>query len=597
MLNPKQQAAVHAASHVLVIACPGSGKTHTLEKRAVLLLQQHPAARVIACTFTREAAGELAARIRKCDPGAARRLTGGTFHSLALTQLEQLGKRPTLLKEWRTRDLMRRAYTETVRSADVLKFEDACRGVEAIKSQPDGPPNDDAPITKMYRRYQDLLGETGGIDFADCLLLAVAGMRDGSIKPLEGRFLLVDEAQDMDAVQLAWVLAHLSAGLEVTVVADDDQSIYKFRQALGIKGLLAFQRAANAPQIALDLTYRCAPEVLAAASKLIAHNTERMPKELRTVSRAEGSVTVERFTQRTKEALAVIAAVRDCRDRGCTDSWAVLARNNAHLDDIECQMKGVLPFRRIGGKGFWDQLGPSLFLGVLGGFLKEDMLGVEAMMARTGIAPSLIDRLHAYYTPSARGSMLGFLRIDMSGARGGDVQRIATVQALLRQWCRMLASRHPAHGAHGIEQVAHAVAVHLGGALVTAGKVAPTEQDIAYNTRILTGCAERIARMSGTLQERIETLLRGEEPDDPAMAVSLMTLHGSKGLEFDRVWIIAVEQGVLPASGSDDEEERRLLYVGMTRARQHLTLSYTVGKDASGKDAARSLFLDEAGLL
>src|SRR5690606_17645556 len=161
-----------------------------------------------------------------------------------------------------------------------LSFDDVVQAIDAAKAKLSPPPLPDPALETILHDYQHLMESEGAIDFSDLLLVAVRKMADGEMPPLPIRWLLVDEAQDMDEVQIEWVLLHGRAGVEVTLVGDDDQSLYAFRHALGYTGLREVTFALSATETTLPVNYRCAPNILAHAAKLIAHNRDRAPKKI-----------------------------------------------------------------------------------------------------------------------------------------------------------------------------------------------------------------------------------------------------------------------------------------------------------------------------
>ena len=233
----------------------------------------------MAVSFTRDAATELRSRIlAACGQKQARRLGVGTFHSLALAQLRRSssGKMPRLLSEGERLAVLRRCWKAP---ADI-SFETAVQAIDAVKARLVPPMFCDGALEAFAQSVQQVMAAEGVMDFSDLLLNSVRGMREGGISPLPIRWLLVDEAQDMDEVQKEWILLHGRAGIEVTLVGDDDQSLYAFRHALGYAGLKDVTIALSATETTLPVNYRCAPNILEHAARLIAHNQERAPKKI-----------------------------------------------------------------------------------------------------------------------------------------------------------------------------------------------------------------------------------------------------------------------------------------------------------------------------
>lgn len=212
-LNPYQERAVAATGHCTILACPGSGKTRVLSERAARLLANHPKGRLCAVTFTRDAAEELRSRIlASCGQDHARRLAVGTFHSLALAQLKRVSRKkpPRLLSEGERLAVLRRCWEQ---HAPELSFDEVVRAVDAAKARLTPPLFSEPSLEALFHAYQDLMESEGAMDFSDLLLASVRKMACGEMAPLPIRWLLVDEAQDMDQVQMEWILLHGRAGV------------------------------------------------------------------------------------------------------------------------------------------------------------------------------------------------------------------------------------------------------------------------------------------------------------------------------------------------------------------------------------------------
>ena len=339
-LNPQQREVAELRQHCVAIACPGAGKTKTIAAKAALLLAD-PAVIVGAVTFSKDAAVELRDRILAlaCD-GARKRLIAGTFHSLAF---KQLGKRD-IATDGDRMGLIARVIAELGLE---WKPEEVVPVIERIKTN-FGRVEAGTADAQIYAAYQDALTRNGKIDFQDMLRLAVAGMEAGDIAPYPFTDLLVDEFQDTDPLQYRWVELHAKAGARVTVVGDDDQSIYGFRAALGFRGMESFAVSFNAQRVVLGSNYRCHDEILSAADRVIRNNTDRIPKILRAERGPGGAVATKRSEDEYADAVAAVEALQPHLKAG--RSCAILARTNRILDPIEavCRSHGVPYFRASG---------------------------------------------------------------------------------------------------------------------------------------------------------------------------------------------------------------------------------------------------------
>jgi len=581
-LTPAQAEAVKAKGHLLITACPGSGKTTVLKHRAAFLLGSNPSAILCGVTFSRESAGELDRRIRDEAGNVGARMTCSTFHSLCKRQLDEAGKRWSAVSEARSDDLLRRAWEETKEKTQ-CSLEDAAAFVKSIKEQvnPVLPKAKDDPRILVYEGYQARLRRTGEMDFADMLVESLRGMQDGSVRPVFTKagpvtHMLVDEFQDTDSVQLAWVLEHVRHGVEVTVVGDDDQSIYGWRGSLGFAGMETFRQRTGARHIALDRTFRCAPEILASAARVIAHNPERVEKELVTSSKAKGAVRLYHGFSQPDEAETM---ARQVARSGAPGQWGVLARTNRQLDRAEAALTAKeVPYRRVGGRSFWTDVIPGRFLGVCRSLAHGDMAGVDDLLIGLGAEEKTLVRLHEACRSNEPGALDRFVQSRTRDEKG----HLANVRRWVTDWRLKLQDGD-------VRSVMEGIA----GAIVQDARLfAPNASVPAFaaeqNKRILCECVDTLAGMEGDALSRLIHRGAEETQEENTDAVQLMTLHASKGLEFDRVWILGCTQGVMPSNKSPEEEERRLFYVGMTRAKRALHLSSVVTKRAGP-----SVFLSE----
>jgi len=581
-LNAAQEAAVTTQGNCLVTACPGSGKTFVLRERAIRKLQQHPDTRGIAVTFTRDAARELESRVLQAYPDGGHRLICGTFHSLCKRQLEDAGIKVNLVNEVQQTDLMRRAWNDIMRGAKGINFDQARMHIESIKSSLRTVMEDPSVdvLAAIYYRYQELLRQLDAMDFSDMLVETTKGMFSGRVPPLEGSFLLVDEAQDSDPAQMGWANAYLDKGVEVTVVGDDDQSIYSWRFAMGFEGMEQFRHRARATHISLDTTYRCAREIVVPASRLIERNKARIPKQLRTENLDRGKVKRIAAASRDEEIEQLVEAVLAS---GRPGDWGILGRTNKLVDRVETLIAGRFPVTRSGGKSFWDMRWPSIYLGLCRSICFDDMVGVDAALRLAGIGERRLSELHNRFQSRNRGSLSKFVA-GASQVGAGDPEGYFRYRA--QEW-RGLLERGK------MELVALGVGAYMKDNLMLAEPGARNRDEQVQSAGRMIDAAVKVLRgMRGGLGARLNALQREQDGKDDGVEESvarLMTFHGSKGLEFENVWIVGCEEGVIPAKGAPEEEERRLFYVGMTRAKQLLVLSHS--------EAPPSPFLKECGAL
>jgi superfamily I DNA/RNA helicase len=491
-------------------------------------------------------------------------LAVGTFHSLALAQLKRANRRkpPRLLSEGERLAVLRRCWKQ---HAPDLSFDNVVQAVDAVKAKLSPPLFDDPFLEAAFHGYQDIMESEGAIDFSDLLLISVRRMADGEMPHLPIRWLLVDEAQDMDEVQMEWILLHGRAGIEVTLVGDDDQSLYAFRHALGYSGLREVTFALSATETTLPVNYRCAPNILAHAAKLIAHNKDRAPKKIAAHKQDIGELRVVRASDRWDEVDQIAKTIRGC---GNGDEWAILARTNSILDAAELTLSDAgLTCVRSGGKSIWEHSIGSVFAGLLRSVFDDSWTGIANALSFCGIHPEWVNG----HSRRTSGGCATRLDLAIEQAKDEDIRKpLLRLRMGLASWSDQAAKGRPALVAHGV-----------------AGFLADYCKPNQLN--LLKRLESSIAKMPGSLAQRLSILGRSNT-NRQKPAVQIMTLHASKGLEFDNVWIMGCEDGNLPHTDSTEEDERRLLYVGITRARQRLILSSAM------EEGLESRFLEEAEL-
>lgn len=593
-LNPQQKAVALHDGHCLAIAAPGSGKTKTLAVKAALLLSRGLC--VTAVTFTRDAAIELRERILAiAGKQALPFLLVGTFHSIDLLMAfpgkQKSGMGQEILRRgsskldrpWEiVREGSRRGYVaRAIEHAELdLTIEEATAVIEGIKSGQTMPQTQrHAQMTAMY---QDIMQRHGVIDFQDILLKTNEGLDSGIISPLQCDYLLIDEYQDTDLPQFKWSMHHRHSSV-LTAVGDDDQSIYGFRRALGYQGMMDFAKHLRAETIVLGTNYRSHAEVLAPAAKLIACNQDRMDKAL-VAFKGKGGLSVwERYGERLQEA-------QGCCERaslalGAGRSFGVLARTNKRLDAVEAQcIKHRLPYTRSEGGSVLKSREMAVFLAALSSMLGMDHRDGDVLLAWCGVGEDELKSLHAAYgadvlKPKSKEAKKAVQLLPNSKKAYAQIQR------RFLEWAQMLSA-----GAVGyvLEKTLQLLTEN------TDDKRSKAALEIVHDIFSRPcgvgvggeGRADMVARV-----QRIKDMIAAPEKDKKpdGNPVVLLTAHGSKGLEFDEVWLLGAEDGSFPDESSSLQEERRLFYVAMTRARKSLFIS------AAGKSPL-SPFVHEAGI-
>lgn len=573
-LNPEQQEVVDHDGHSLVVACPGSGKTRVIVVKIGHILSRSPKSRVCAVTFTRDAANELKKRLVD-DIGSEivnKRTRVGTFHSLAIRQLRACGQIGKVASPAEQQIFVQRALAAC--EADIT-YEEAVQTIETVKSSRGPVPEEDSPL---YQTYAALLKRAQVEDLYDVLKKSLTLMQQGVVPPYPVEYMLVDEFQDTDEIQLAWVLEHVKAGTRVTVVGDDDQSVYSFRRALGYQGMDRFRTATGATLIALGTNYRCRSEILSAAETLICHNQERIEKTLRAARGEGGKVSSQRYSSRTQEAEALIEAIQPSLIPLQNDSWftytvpagqwAILARNRRTLDIVEEALHARrIRYVRPPSESIWTRPPFVFFISMLRSVQSGAADGIDQTLHFSGFTQEHLEIVH----DALRGELWRLLE-------GESIQKLAGLPDDISKTLQSFSTC--ASGWRTQARQGNYKLAILGVAEWFADRIRkPDEKELFQSL------SESVCRLNGSLAQRVNTLTlpsNGNGDEEGPSGVSLMTMHGSKGLEFDNVWIIAAEDGVIPSPKNPVyDEERRLMYVGMTRAKNVLFMSSRVTEQPS----------------
>lgn len=584
-LNADQHRAVHHKGNALVSACPGSGKTFVLALRAERLLRESADNRVVAISFTRDAANEMRrrieARVSDLDPS---RVVVGTFHSIMMQmQNASREKRLRVLDAGESRLILERAWDDTGRMDPLDVIQKALNAFKAT-GLPLGPAA--GSVAAAVNRYEELLVGDGACDFADLVRNAVVGMQNGIIKPLSCTHMLVDEFQDVDAMQLAWVIAHVYHGVIVTVVGDDDQAIFAFRHSLGKRAFDEFIEIADAEQITLGQTYRCPSSIMSAADRLIQCNSDRVGKRIKTANEHAGVLRRADFSDQSEEALAAGTFLHQ-RPMGTA---AILARTASVLNTAELMLASHgIPYIRRAKGSMWDDGLPKLVKGLLGTFAGHNAKGLQFMMHALRMDTTLI-------------STMCSITEDMPWPAEFLIRSDSWLSGLsheaLSDWRRFSPS---------ISTITALIARgEVCGAVEAMTTLALSANKSKKNMALAIAASKVIRNIQGTIVDKFRRLewrerpqseknpsgMTEEEREAVRIPIELNTFHGSKGMEYEFVWMMAVTKGILPHKDSayPYAEERRLAYVGATRAKHHLTMSTAV------EDGAPSQFFEEMEL-
>jgi len=610
-LNPEQKRAVESTDGpLLILAGAGSGKTKTLTHRIAYLLTTGKSTpfNILAVTFTNKAAGEMRARVAELTGNRADNRAFmpfmGTFHSICVRILRVSGEAIGIARNFIIWDEADRLAAVKQASKE-LRINDNKFPPRLLASMISSAKNEmvtpeqfaqvsEGPLgqaaTKVFKAYENLLVQSGALDFDDLIgrTVELLASEKATSEKWQKQFdyVMIDEYQDTNSAQ--YRLVKLLTGLHsnIAVVGDDWQSIYSWRGA-DFRNILNFEKDyPNATVIKLEQNYRSTKSILNAAHSVISHNRNRSEKKLWTASGSGQPVQVVAVGNERDEAEAIARQIQNTVEvpKGYSN-FAVLYRTNAQSRALEeVFMRRGLPYRIIGGVRFYDR--------------KE----IKDIMAY----------LRLIYQPE---DLISFERIVNVPTRGLGIKSVAT----FNQWrdehgYGLLEGLGRVNSSPGLTPKAKASFISLYDLLIsframedelTPGQLidslvrrinyldylsdgTPQGEARIENVRELLGVAsEHEAPGLATFIEEVTLLTDADDRNTKSDSVSLMTLHSSKGLEFPVVFICGLEETILPHSRalydqSEMEEERRLMYVGMTRAREQLYLTYALQRTLYG---------------
>lgn len=668
-LNDAQRSAVTAPpGDYLVLAGAGSGKTRVLTHRIGWLVQVERVSpwSVLAVTFTNKAAGEMRGRTESLVDGNARGLTIGTFHGIAHRLLRRHWREAQLPETFQILDAddQQRLVKRVIRDLglDEAHFppRQATWFINSAKDEGKRPDALDAGYNQnhrvlidIYRAYEEACRRGGLVDFAELLLRAhELWLRDEALLAHyreRWRHLLVDEFQDTNTLQYAWLRVLAGTTGRAFVVGDDDQAIYGWRGAR-VENVQHFLRDfPNAKTIRLEQNYRSTGTILAAANAVIAHNPARMGKQLWTAGDSGGPIELYAAYNEQDEARYVIERIRENLREGARPSdHAILYRSNAQSRNFEEQLsQHDVPFRVYGGLRYFDRAEVKDALAYLRLVAnRHDDAAFERAVNTPprGIGERTLDALRQ----RARGESASMWEAALSELSHGDLA--ARAKNALRGFLELIerlahdclapARTRTASEGRGSDQTEDgfdasrldspyanessegddeslALSMQIEHAIARSGLREYYEKDSrgsaesrVENLDELSNVAARFKRTPDDLEAGLSELsaflahaaLEAGEGQGEAWqdCVQLMTLHSAKGLEFPNVFLVGLEDGLFPSQKSTEEpgrleEERRLAYVGITRARERLVITYAESRRLHGVEsyARPSRFLAE----
>ena len=598
-LNPVQREAVlHDGGPLLIVAGAGSGKTRVLTHRIAYLVRERGVSpfSILAITFTNKAADEMKSRVGALVGPVAERMWVSTFHAACVRILRRDGGRLGYRSSFTIYDEAdaNRLTGYVLRDLDIDAKKFTPRAVHGAVSAAKNELVDAASyaaqartiyekrIADVYTEYQKRLRAASAMDFDDLLTVTVELLRDHPdvLAHYQDRFthIMVDEYQDTNRAQNELILLLGRRSRNVCVVGDSDQSVYRFRGA-DIRNILEFEEAyPDATTIVLEQNYRSTQTILDAANAVIANNAMRKPKALWTEQ--VGGEVINRYHAEDEhdEAAWVAGEMLRLHDRhdATWGEMAIFYRTNAQSRVVEEQLvKRNIPYKVVGGTRFFDRREVKdliAYLKVVANPSDEVSLKRIVNVPKRGVGDTSIARLDGWASASGSSFADALAAVEKTGVTGRALGGIQEVRGLLAD-LRALADGGASPDrllSEVLDRTGYGHELEVEGTVESAGRL--------ENVAELLGVAGEHESLDAFL-EAVSLVSDADDIDGDESKAVLMTLHTAKGLEFPAVFVIGLEEGVFPhlrslGEPTELEEERRLCYVGITRARERLYLSH-----------------------
>jgi DNA helicase-2/ATP-dependent DNA helicase PcrA len=613
-LNPVQREAVtHPGGPLLIVAGAGSGKTRVLTSRVAWLIKDQGVSpfEILAITFTNKAADEMKGRVGALVGPVARKMWVSTFHSACVRILRRdghhLGYTSTFtiydqadaerLTSYVLRDqnLDPKRFPPRSVHAAISAAKNELVSVDAYTDRARGP--FEKRIAQVYREYQRRLVDANAMDFDDLLVRAVELLQRHRhvLEYYQDRFqhVLVDEFQDTNQAQNELVVLLAAKHRNICVVGDSDQSVYRFRGA-DIRNILQFEtQFPDATVVVLEQNYRSTSTILDAANAVIANNAMRRPKSLWT-EQVGGELIQRYFAEDEHEEAAWVTREMQRLHESDNQRWgdmAVFYRTNAQSRVLEEQLVRLkIPYRVVGGTRFYDRREVKDVLAYLRAVVNPaDEVSLKRIVnvPKRGVGDTSVARLEAWAAGQSRPFADALAKAEEAGVGGRALAGVTELATLLDE-LRALDASPSAMLEAVLARTRYASELQGEGSVEAQGRL-ENLAELVGGARDFEEAAAAEGRDSGVAAflETVSLVADADQLPDDASNVVLMTLHTAKGLEFPDVFLIGLEDGVFPHLRSlgepeELEEERRLCYVGITRARERLYLSHAWSRSLFG---------------
>lgn len=612
--NEQAHAVTTTEGPLLVLAGAGTGKTRVLTTRIAYILSQSLAfpSQILAVTFTNKAAKEMVQRIESMVGGASAGLWIGTFHSICLKIIRKYFVDAGLRQDFEiiNQDDQLRLIKDIMRQMNIDEKKTAPKMIQAVINRwKDRALTADDVVDgdvagEVYKNYQKRCEELNIIDFGDLILKTIVLFKNNSeiLSEFQRRFkyILVDEYQDTNVAQYQWLRLLAQAKHNICCVGDDDQSIYGWRGA-EVGNILRFEKDFSGAQIIrLETNYRSTPDILAAADSIIANNENRLGKTLRAHHKHGNKVKLVSLWDDRVEANYIADEIEALQqvNKEKLDNIAILVRAGYQTRAFEeCFLKRAIPYRILGGLRFYERMEIRDAIAYIRAIInQENDLALERIinLPKRGLGDKTIDDLKA-------------------AARANNISLNAAIKNALQ--------------AKSLKPKIHETLLNLINKFDEWKKLFETDDHVEVVKKILTETgyiamweAEKTMEAKGRVENLKELQNAISEFENIAEflehvslisdgdinlledMVSIMTIHGAKGLEFENIFLPGWEEGLFPSQQTLDEsgregleEERRLAYVGITRAKKRLTISFASSRMVFGNiiSSVPSRFIDE----